>query len=55
MKSSGSIMLGMTSREHIAFMMWAKDRDPKWTLSHQAYARVVREWRQTERTRHGFV
>lgn len=38
-------MLGMQASEYMAFVAWATNRDPKWTLSRRAYVQARWDWR----------
>jgi hypothetical protein len=43
-------MLGMRASEYVAFVTWATNRDPKWTLSRKAYVQARWDWRRVSRT-----
>jgi hypothetical protein len=44
-------MSGMQASEYVAFVTWATDRDPKWTLSRRAHVQARWDWRTVSKHR----
>jgi hypothetical protein len=45
------MMSGMQASEYVAFVTWATDRDPKWTLSRRAHVQARWDWRTVSKHR----